>query len=66
MADFDLLKTTTPLFSLFVYISVSMMGGGRVNIWTLISNFTQLRHNFKVERPEGWKQRERGRKKLKE
>lgn len=27
MADFDLLKTTTPLFSLFVYISVSMMGG---------------------------------------
>lgn len=65
MADFDLLKTTTPLFSLFVYISVSMMGGG-VNIWTLISNFTQPRHNFKVERPEGWKQRERGRKKLKE
>lgn len=66
MADFDLLKTTTPLFSLFVYISVSMMGGGGVNIWTLISNFTQPRHNFKVERPEGWKQRERGRKKLKE
>lgn len=30
MADFDLLKTTTPFFSLFVYISVSMMGvGGR-------------------------------------
>lgn len=26
-----------------------------MNRWTLISNFTQLRNNFKVERPEGWK-----------
>lgn len=27
-----------------------------MNRWTLISNFTQLRICFKVERPEGWKQ----------
>ena len=36
-----------------------------MNRWTLISNFTQLRSCFKVERPEGWKQGERGEKRKK-
>lgn len=63
-AAFDLLKTTTA-FCLFLFISLYVLMGG-TNRWTLISNFTQLRNNFKVEQPEGWKQSEKEKKKLKE
>lgn len=61
MAAFDPLKTKTtfcPVSFLFISVNV-LMGEGLVSRWTLISNFAQLRNNFKVGRPEGWKQGEK-------